>query len=85
MAGIGQVRMEGIRVAAVVMKDEMATHGNIWRATLPSVNASFKAYTIVAESSLNDTVHIDDVLVGDVWVCSGQVHMNPTQCKHAAL
>jgi hypothetical protein len=45
----------------------------IWQATFTSP-AGHGPYTVSAMSSLG-TIHLSDVLFGDVWVCSGQSNM----------
>eukprot|EP01012_Entosiphon_sulcatum_P015631 TRINITY_DN20596_c0_g1_i2.p1 TRINITY_DN20596_c0_g1~~TRINITY_DN20596_c0_g1_i2.p1 ORF type:complete len:298 (-),score=48.60 TRINITY_DN20596_c0_g1_i2:797-1657(-) len=49
-----------------------------WEAVLPAVSASFKAHTITAASSDGSKASLNDVLFGDVWVCSGQSNMQFT-------
>jgi sialate O-acetylesterase len=44
-----------------------------WRITLPRVPATSTAQTLTVKG--NNTVTFDDVLVGDVWLCSGQSNM----------
>ena len=47
-----------------------------WRVTLPPTKAdSQTAYTITATSQKHGSIKIDDVLFGDVYVCSGQSNM----------
>ena len=48
-------------------------HGQ-WQATLPALPAG-GPYRLVAEASGGATQGIEDVLVGDVWLCSGQSNM----------
>ena len=45
-----------------------------WRATLPALEASAEPRDMVVRGT--DTVTIRDVLVGDVWLCSGQSNMS---------
>lgn len=55
-----------------------------WQATLPSMDAGGPyAITIKGEN----TVKIDDILVGEVWLCSGQSNMqwNITSTQNAAV
>ena len=44
-----------------------------WNASLPALRAG-GPYTLVASAGA-DTQRVDDVLVGDVWLCSGQSNM----------
>ena len=42
---------------------------------LPPTAASEKAYKITATSSSHSSISLNDVLFGDVWLCSGQSNM----------
>jgi sialate O-acetylesterase len=44
-----------------------------WRATLPAMKASATPVPVSVAGS--NTIALDDVLVGDVWLCSGQSNM----------
>lgn len=47
-----------------------------WRIDLAALKASFEPRTMVVSSSVGkDTIQISDILVGDVWICSGQSNM----------
>jgi len=52
----------------------------LWTVALPATAASFTSHTIDAHSKLSgQTISLEDVLFGDVWVCSGQsnsAHLN---------
>jgi sialate O-acetylesterase len=49
---------------------------NTWSVALEATAATFVSRSFTATShALNMTVTIDDVLFGDVWVCSGQSNM----------
>lgn len=50
--------------------------GNIWKAKLAVVTDT-KPHTITAISSAG-TIMLEDVLFGDVWICSGQSNMQFT-------
>ncbi|MDG2207568.1 MAG: sialate O-acetylesterase [Pirellulales bacterium] len=54
---------------------EAADDGH-WRVQLPAVAADRSARTLTVEG--NNTVSFDDILVGDVWLCSGQSNMEWT-------
>lgn len=43
----------------------------IWRATLPSTEASFTPHTITASCSSGGSASLKDVLFGDVFLCGG--------------
>ena len=50
--------------------------GGKWRVDLDALKASAKARTLVVQSSIvNRKSSIKDVLVGEVWLCSGQSNM----------
>ncbi len=44
-----------------------------WQATLPALAASAEPRTLVIRGG--NTITLDDVVVGDVWLCSGQSNM----------
>lgn len=47
-----------------------------WMAKLPPTEASHTAHTLVLLDDLtNTTTTLDDILFGDVWLCSGQSNM----------
>ncbi|MDG2423458.1 MAG: sialate O-acetylesterase [Phycisphaerales bacterium] len=48
--------------------------GGRWQAELPILDASSDAIEITVESG-DDSIKITDVLVGEVWFCSGQSNM----------
>lgn len=50
-----------------------AARDGTWRVTLPAQPASTTALDLLAEGS--DRVVVNDVLVGEVWLCSGQSNM----------
>ena len=57
-----------------------ALGSGVWRVTLDSQDAG-GPYTIMASSKVGNTtssVSLEDVLFGDVWVCSGQSNMEFT-------
>ncbi|WP_139959458.1 sialate O-acetylesterase [Flavicella sediminum] len=45
-----------------------------WQVKLPSLKASFESRTMTI-SSAKETIEITDVVVGEVWICSGQSNM----------
>lgn len=45
-----------------------------WKVTLPAVSASSEPRAVIITSA-NDTITLDNVLVGDVWVLGGQSNM----------
>jgi len=44
-----------------------------WRIDLPPMKADGKAHTLTVKG--NNTVTLNDVLLGEVWICSGQSNM----------
>lgn len=46
-----------------------------WKLGLPPFEASNKGRIFSVESDLQEKIEFKDVLVGDVWVCSGQSNM----------
>ena len=46
-----------------------------WSATLPAMKASLKGPVTMTVNSGNRTLTLKNLLVGDVWVCSGQSNM----------
>lgn len=47
-----------------------------WSVTLDPLNTSDEARCLTVRSSIgNQAVTIDDIVVGDIWVCSGQSNM----------
>ena len=58
---------------AGVTRRTLTTGGGEWRVTLPPRNAG-GPYTLVVRSGA-DSIVVRDVLVGDVWVASGQSNM----------
>ena len=51
-----------------------------WRTQLPTGAASFDAHTLRITSG-QAAVHISDILIGEVWLCSGQSNMQWTVSK----
>lgn len=50
-----------------------------WQVELPAMTASFDPVTITVQGS--NTLTINDVLVGEVWLCSGQSNMEWTVAR----
>lgn len=55
---------------------------SVWHALLPRMNASLRPAALLASCGA-DTLRVDDLLVGDVWVCLGQSNMEWTMAKEA--
>lgn len=62
------VRLDKAKVEALADRDGR------WRATLPAHPAG-GPYTLVAETADGQRQQLDDILVGDVFLCSGQSNM----------
>ena len=45
--------------------------GGNWRVTLPELDADGRTHRLLAEGSSGSTVSVENVLVGDVWLCTG--------------
>ncbi|MEM1058069.1 MAG: sialate O-acetylesterase [Verrucomicrobiota bacterium] len=57
--------------------------GGKWRVELPSRPASAEALRLTVSFSSGPDIVIDDVLVGEVWLCAGQSNMAQTINKKA--
>jgi sialate O-acetylesterase len=44
-----------------------------WRAELPALSADGKAHTMMVKGK--NTIELKDILLGEVWICSGQSNM----------
>ncbi len=64
-----------VTVAFAGQKAEaVADAAGAWQVQLPAMNASGEGRTLVVTSGTN-TVRLGNVVVGDVWLCSGQSNM----------
>ena len=65
--------------------DAVADHEGNWSVTLPAMEASFTPVTMLIAG--NNTIELTNILVGEVWVCSGQSNMewNMYQAHNATL
>lgn len=54
--------------------DTTADTSGRWSATLPALTAG-GPHLLTASSAAGETQHVSDVLIGDVWLCSGQSNM----------
>ena len=76
----------GETVTVQILKDKQATKANDkgeWKVTLASLKAGGPVTVTVSGTT---TITLEDVLVGEVWVCSGQSNMQMAVggCEHAA-
>jgi sialate O-acetylesterase len=63
-------------------KSVKADAGGKWRVNLDSLRASDKGRTLtVTDSATKAAIKCDDVLVGEVWLCSGQSNMDFTVAR----
>ena len=60
--------------------------GATWKVTLPPLEATgFEGKTMTVSSSDGSSAELQDVVVGDVFLCSGQVRKNSPRFPSAAL
>ncbi len=52
-----------------------------WSATLESLEVSAKPASLVVTSEAGETLTVKDILVGEVWMCSGQSNMAWTMAR----
>ena len=52
-----------------------ATSGNYWQIKLAAAPANANAQQIVIKDNNTQTITFSNILIGDVWVCSGQSNM----------
>ena len=60
-----------------MLPGQIAGHA-VWSVQLDPLEVSTGPYTITAKLEGHNTISLHDVLVGDVWVCSGQSNMQFT-------
>ena len=64
-----------IRFAEITKQTTVDVDGK-WRLDLASLEASFEPRTMIITSSKHSkTIEVSDILVGEVWICSGQSNM----------
>ena len=69
----------GEDISVTLGKAEATTTGDssgTWRVTLPAMRASTEPFTLRVEGT--NTIEINDILIGEVWLCSGQSNMEWT-------
>ena len=69
----------GEDISVTLGKAEATTTGDstgTWRVTLPAMRASTDPFTLRVEGT--NSIEISDVLIGEVWLCSGQSNMEWT-------
>ena len=66
----------GEDISVTLGKAEATTTGDssgTWRITLPAMMAQTAPLTLRVEGT--NTIEINDILIGEVWLCSGQSNM----------
>ena len=63
-----------VRFAGQVEHGEVGIEG-MWRVELPPLDANAQGQTLVATGSESGRVAVEDILVGEVWMASGQSNM----------
>jgi len=71
---IRYVEKENLTISKVE-KAATADQKGVWSVTLPAMKASFQPISITVSGGQNQSDSIVNVLVGEVWVCSGQSNM----------
>ena len=69
----------GEKVSVTLNGKEASTRGRedgTWDVTLPAMKANSKPQTLQVKG--NNVINISDVLIGEVWLCSGQSNMEWT-------
>jgi sialate O-acetylesterase len=69
----------GEAVTVTLNGKEASTKGNAegkWKVTLPAMRASTKPLQLRIQG--NNVIEISDILIGEVWLCSGQSNMEWT-------
>ncbi|HKL20224.1 MAG TPA: sialate O-acetylesterase, partial [Tichowtungia sp.] len=57
------------------IKQAVADSSNHWKIMLDPMPASSKPRKMIIQSSNNPSIHFSNLLVGEVWICSGQSNM----------
>ncbi len=55
-----------------------ANINGFWKIVLPAMPPSLTAYSVSVSNNNNEIISLDDVLFGDVFLCSGQSNMEYT-------
>ncbi|MDP4611148.1 MAG: sialate O-acetylesterase [Opitutales bacterium] len=63
-----------VRFGDQVVKTTSDAEGQ-WRVDLKPLKASFDAETLAVSTASGERVELQDVVVGEVWICSGQSNM----------
>lgn len=66
---------EAFSVSTTSSQDQAADGGFRWVAELPPMAGSFTEYTVNITSSAGENAILDNVVFGDVYLCSGQSNM----------
>jgi sialate O-acetylesterase len=49
--------------------------GYYWKVDIPAMNGGYNQYSFNISSSIGESRNINNVLFGDVYLCSGQSNM----------
>lgn len=60
------------------IKNALASTSGEWKVLLDPLKVSSKPRKMSVSSSKNPTIHLSNLLVGDVWLCTGQSNMAQT-------
>jgi sialate O-acetylesterase len=67
---------EGISLAFAGQRAQTTADGDgAWEIQLEPMNSGHGPYKMTITGTQSSAVHLDDVLLGEVWVCSGQSNM----------
>ena len=69
------VAFDGAIYSAVASSTASSDGGYFWKASIPSRAGSFGKYSVNVTSSAGEIAVLDNVVFGDVFLCSGQSNM----------
>ena len=77
---------DGVRVSfGKQMKETKVGADGRWRLSLDSLSSSFEPTTLTVTDSTGEKISFNNVVVGEVWICSGQSNMQMETGKVPAL
>jgi len=53
----------------------VAAEDGAWRVAFPAMSASFRSKRVTVQDNRGQSATVENVLIGEVWVCSGQSNM----------
>lgn len=65
---------EHVTVSFAGMQQQVDVINGKWMVRFPAMKASFQPYKLIIKSG-QQTITINDILIGEVWLCSGQSNM----------